>query len=158
MNIKYIYILTVDRIRISNIFVVRKKTEYEYRIYSFLAIWLNTNIEYICNQKIKYSYSNIYYSVPNIRIFEYIRVTLVGCNFICLFCPICSVLFCSVLFYSVIFCYVLFCSLFCSILFCFRHCFFALLYNIICFVVFLCSVLGFVQRDLKASNRIKSVL
>ena len=34
------------------------------------------NIEYIRNQKIKYLYSNIKYSVPNIRIFEYIRVKL----------------------------------------------------------------------------------
>ena len=31
-------------------------TEYEYRIYSFLANWSNTNIENIHNWKIKYSY------------------------------------------------------------------------------------------------------
>jgi len=47
------------RIRISNIFVLSKLDEYEYRIYSFLANLSNTNIEYIRNQKIKYSYSNI---------------------------------------------------------------------------------------------------
>ena len=38
--------------------------------------WPNTNIEYIRNKKIEYLYSNIKQSVPNIRIFEYIRVTL----------------------------------------------------------------------------------
>ena len=36
------------RIRISNIFISRQLTEYEYRIYSCVATWPNTNIEYIC--------------------------------------------------------------------------------------------------------------
>ena len=50
----------------------------EYWIYSLSATWPNTNIdiEYIHNQKIEYS--NIWYSVFNIPIFENIRVTLGG--------------------------------------------------------------------------------
>ena len=43
----------------SNIFVPPNLTEYEYQIYSFLATWPNTNIEYIRNKKIEYSYSNL---------------------------------------------------------------------------------------------------
>ena len=35
-------------------------------------------IKYIQNKKIEYSYSNKYYLVAIIRIFEYIRVILVG--------------------------------------------------------------------------------
>ena len=58
-NTEYIHIQSADLIRIWNIFVVLNLTEYEYRIYSVLANWPNTNIEYIRNQKIEYSYSNI---------------------------------------------------------------------------------------------------
>ena len=58
-NIEYIRNRTAYRIRISNIFVSSNLAEYEYRIYLFLVTWPNTNIEYIRNQKIKYSYSNI---------------------------------------------------------------------------------------------------
>ena len=55
--IEYICSLQSDLIRILNIFVLSNLAEYEY-------------------QKIEYSYLNILYSVPIIRIFEYIRVTL----------------------------------------------------------------------------------
>ena len=72
-----------------NIFITRHLTEYDYRIYSFLATWPNANfkyisflatwpnpnIEYIRNKKIEYSNSNMYYLVLNILIFKYIRVT-----------------------------------------------------------------------------------
>ena len=54
----------------SNIFVPCNLTEYEYQIYSFFVTWANMNNEYTFEQKIKYSYSNIYYSVPNIRIYS----------------------------------------------------------------------------------------
>ena len=52
---KYEYIRNgkFHRIRISNIFVLSKLVEYEYRIYSFLANWWNMNIKYIRNMKIK---------------------------------------------------------------------------------------------------------
>ena len=64
------------RIRISNIFVSSNPAEYKYRIYSFLVTWPNMNIEYIRNQKTKYSYSNIKYSVLNIRIYSFYTVKL----------------------------------------------------------------------------------
>ena len=60
-NIEYIHIQKANRIRILNIFVSSSLTEYEYRIYSFLATWPNTNTEYIRNKKIEYSYLNIQY-------------------------------------------------------------------------------------------------
>ena len=84
---KNIFVKIFHLIRISNIFVPRNLTKYEYWIYLFLTTWPNTNIEYICsslsywirisnifvlsklaeykywiyirNQKIKYSYLNI---------------------------------------------------------------------------------------------------
>ena len=46
-NITYIRVLQPDGIQISNIFVLRYLTEYEYRIYSFLETSRNMNIEYI---------------------------------------------------------------------------------------------------------------
>ena len=50
-NIKFctqsIFEYICKKLRISNIFVTGQITEYEYRIYSFLATWPNTNIEYI---------------------------------------------------------------------------------------------------------------
>ena len=46
MNIEIFHIQTANRIRISNIFVSRNLTEYEYRIYLFLETWPNTNNEY----------------------------------------------------------------------------------------------------------------
>ena len=58
-NIEYIRSLQHYRIRISNILIPHNLTEYEYRIYLFLATWPNTNIEYIRNKKIEYSYSNM---------------------------------------------------------------------------------------------------
>ena len=48
-NIEYIRFYQLDRIRISNIFIIRQLTKYEYRIYSFLATRPNKNIEYICS-------------------------------------------------------------------------------------------------------------
>ena len=70
---QYIFEHICKKLRISNIFVNGQLTKYKYRIYSFssnlaeseyriylfLVTWPNTNIEYIRNQKIKYSYSNI---------------------------------------------------------------------------------------------------
>ena len=73
---QYIFECICKIIWISNIFVSSNPAKYEYRIYSFLVTWPNTNIEYVRNQKIKYPYSNIKYSVLNIRIFEYICFTL----------------------------------------------------------------------------------
>ena len=58
--VEYICSLQSDLIRILNIFVLSNLAEYEY-------------------QKIEYSYSNILYSVPIIRIFEYIRVWVKKC-------------------------------------------------------------------------------
>ena len=74
-NIKNIHIPTTDRIRISNIFIVCNKTEYEYHKYLFLANWPNTIIEYIHTR------------LSNIRclIFEYICVTLLF-QFVPCFC------------------------------------------------------------------------
>ena len=64
------------RIRISNIFVVFNLTEYEYWIYLVLANWLNTNIEYIRNQKL-----SIRIRISNIRclIFEYSNIQIYSC-------------------------------------------------------------------------------
>ena len=47
---KYEYIRKrkYHRMRMSNIFISRQLTEYEYWIYSCLATWPNKNIEYIC--------------------------------------------------------------------------------------------------------------
>ena len=70
LNIVYIRSSQPDRIRIMNIFVPPNLTKYEYQIYSFLATWQNTNIR---NKKMEYLYS-----MANIRISEYIRVTLVN--------------------------------------------------------------------------------
>ena len=44
---QYIFEHICKKLQISNIFVTGQLTEYEYRIYSFLATWPNTNIEYI---------------------------------------------------------------------------------------------------------------
>ena len=55
-ELEYILNPTADQIQILNIFVVCNKTEYEYRMYLLLANWPNMNMEYICNQKIEYSY------------------------------------------------------------------------------------------------------
>ena len=43
----------------TNIFIMENFTEYEYRIYSFLANWSNTNIEYLIFGA-KYSNIRIY--------------------------------------------------------------------------------------------------
>ena len=92
---QYIFECICKRLRISNIFVTGQLTEYEYRIYSFLATWPNTNIEYILFEwpsriqisnifvtrklSIRIRISDIRYQIfeySNIRIFEYICVTL----------------------------------------------------------------------------------
>ena len=79
------------QIRISNIFVIRQLTEYEYRIYSFLATWPNTNIEYIRSRKTdRIRISNIFETgklsirirISNIRcqIFEYLNLFVLHWN------------------------------------------------------------------------------
>ena len=95
---EYIRKKEIHRIQIANIFISRQLTEYEYRIYSFLTTWQNTNIEYICcpqpgriwiwilNIIGWIQISNIFVTrklsiriwISDIRqlIFEYIRVTL----------------------------------------------------------------------------------
>ena len=78
------------QIRISNIFVIRQLTEYEYRIYSFLATWPNTNIEYIRSRKTdRIRISNIFETgklsirirIYNIRwlLFEYLNIWIFSC-------------------------------------------------------------------------------
>ena len=46
---EYIRKWNFHRIRISNIFITKRLTEYEYWIYSYLETWPNTNTEYICS-------------------------------------------------------------------------------------------------------------
>ena len=56
-----------------------RKYEYIQKNYSNIRIYLNVQkqiSEYIRCLEIEYLYSNIEYSVTNIRIFKYIRVTL----------------------------------------------------------------------------------
>ena len=59
MIIKYIRSSQPDRIRILNIFVPPNLTKYEYRIYSLLATWLNTNIFITRKLSIRIQISNI---------------------------------------------------------------------------------------------------
>ena len=65
MNIEYIRFYQFDQIQISNIFVFRYLTEYEYRIYLFQATWTNMtklNIRIrICNIRwLLFENSNIF--------------------------------------------------------------------------------------------------
>ena len=59
------------------LFVPLNLTKHKYRIQLYLTTQLNTNIEYIQKKKIECSYLKIWYSVPIILIFDYIRVTLI---------------------------------------------------------------------------------
>ena len=77
-NIEYCS-LQPDQIQISNMFLPRNLTEYDYSIYLFLTTRLNTNAEYIQNKKIEYSYFNMQYLMPIIQIFLYSYILLLHC-------------------------------------------------------------------------------